>query len=188
MRYWDHPRGYLAEARRLMSLSAEDLRRDEAWVLLVDETIAGFYRLSRARERAEIEEFHLEPPMIGRGIGRRMFEHAAERARAGGARWLVWSTDSNALGFYLHMGGEITGTTPSGIAGEEPLTCSGWVFGRHDARRGEGCEMVLELPREMATVRRHSNRGTSGAWGSAGGKRMQPVVSPGEKRGDRLLH
>jgi len=30
-----HP-GYLAEARRLMSLSAEDLRRDEAWVALVD--------------------------------------------------------------------------------------------------------------------------------------------------------
>lgn len=123
MRYWDHPPGYLAEARRLMSLSAEDLRRDEAWVLLVDEAVAGFYRLSRAGETAEIEEFHLEPPMIGRGIGRRMFEDAAERARAGGARWLVWSTDSNAFGFYLRMGGEITGTTPSGIAGEEPLTC-----------------------------------------------------------------
>jgi GNAT superfamily N-acetyltransferase len=123
MRYWDHPPGYLAEARRLMSLSAEDLRRDEAWVLLVDDAAAGFYRLSSSDKCAEIEEFHLEPPMIGRGIGRRMFEHAAERARAGGARWLVWSTDANALGFYLRMGGEITGTTPSGIAGEEPLTC-----------------------------------------------------------------
>jgi GNAT superfamily N-acetyltransferase len=123
MGHWDHPPGYLAEARRLMSLSADDLRRDEAWVALVDAAVAGFYRLSRANEGAEIEEFHLEPPMIGRGVGRRMFEHAAERARAVGARWLVWSTDSNALGFYLRMGGEITGTTPSGIGGEEPLTC-----------------------------------------------------------------
>jgi GNAT superfamily N-acetyltransferase len=105
-----------------MSLSVEDLRRDEAWVVLVDGAVAGFYRLSRAGDLAEIEEFHQESPMIGRGIGRRMFEHAAERARAGGARG-SWSTDSNALGFYLRMGGEITGTTPSGIAGEEPLTC-----------------------------------------------------------------
>lgn len=51
--------------------------------------------------------------MIGRGIGRRMFEHAVERAKATRARWLVWSTDSNALGFYLRMGGEITGTEAS---------------------------------------------------------------------------
>ena len=52
-----------------------------------------------------------------------MFENASERARAVGARWLIWSTDTNALGFYLRRGSEITGTTPSGIAGEEPLTC-----------------------------------------------------------------
>lgn len=123
MGHWDHPPGYLVEAGQLMSLSAEDLRRDEAWVTLVDGAVAGFYRLSRADDRCEIEEFHLEPPMIGRGIGRRMFQHAAERARATGARWLVWSTDGNALGFYLRMGGEVTGTEPSGIAGDEPLTC-----------------------------------------------------------------
>lgn len=51
-----------------------------------------------------------------------MFAHAVEHARAGGGRWLVWSTDANALGFYLHTGGEVTGTEPAGIAGEEPLT------------------------------------------------------------------
>lgn len=123
MGHWDHPPGYLGEATRLMSLSVEDLRRDEAWVVLVDGAVAGFYRLSRSDECAEIEEFHLAPLTIGRGIGRRMFENASERARAVGARWLVWSTDTNALGFYQRMGGEVTGTTPSGIAGEEPLTC-----------------------------------------------------------------
>ena len=123
MGHWDHPPGYLEEAAGLSSLSAEDLRRDDAWMVLVDGAVAGFYRLSRARESAEIEEFHLEPSVIGRGIGRRMFDHAAERARAAGARWLVWSTDANSLGFYLRMGGEITGTEPSGIAGDEPLTC-----------------------------------------------------------------
>ena len=123
MGHWEHPSGYLVEARQLMSLSAEDLQRDEAWVAVVDGAVAGFYRLSRADECAEIEEFHLEPPMIGRGVGRRMFQHAVWHARAVGARWLVWSTDANALGFYLRMGGEITGTTPSGIAGDVPLTC-----------------------------------------------------------------
>jgi GNAT superfamily N-acetyltransferase len=122
MGHWDRSPDYLAEAGRLMSLTSNDLRRDEAWMALVNGATAGFYRLSRADDRFEIEEFHLEPPMIGRGIGRRMFEHATERARAAGGRWLVWSTDSNSLGFYLRMGGEITGTVPSGIEGHEPLT------------------------------------------------------------------
>ena len=123
MGHWDHPPEYLEEARELMGLSGEDLERDEAWMVLADGRVSGFYRLSRAEtSAAEIEEFHLEPPMIGRGIGKRMFEHASERARAIGTRWLVWSTDANALGFYVRMGGEITGTEPSGIEGEQPLT------------------------------------------------------------------
>ena len=33
---WDHPPGYLEEAARLSNLSAEDLRRDDAWMVLVD--------------------------------------------------------------------------------------------------------------------------------------------------------
>ena len=133
MGHWDQPPGHLEEARELMGLSAEDLRRDDAWVVLVDGAVAGFYRLSRTGESAEIEEFHLEPPMIGRGIGRRMFEHASERARSISARWLVWSTDSNSLGFYQRMGGEMTGTSPSGIAGEKPLTRMRLELGSREA-------------------------------------------------------
>lgn len=122
MGHWEHPPGYLEEARELMTLSADDLERDEAWVVLADGAVAGFYRLSRANaSAAEIEEFHLEPPMIGRGIGRRMFKHALERARTMGARQLVWSTDANAFGFYLRMGGEVTGSERSGIEGDEAL-------------------------------------------------------------------
>jgi hypothetical protein len=68
--HWHRPPEYLAAATELMDLSAEDLRRDEAWVVLVGGAIAGFYRLSRAGDRFEIEEFHLEPPMVGHGIGR----------------------------------------------------------------------------------------------------------------------
>jgi GNAT superfamily N-acetyltransferase len=129
MGHWDHPPGYLEEARALMSLSAVDLQRDDAWMVLLDNAVAGFYRLSQADDSAEIEEFHLEPSVIGRGIGRRMFEHATERAEAIGAQWLIWSTDANSLGFYLRMNGEVTGTQPSGIDGDEPLTCMRLALG-----------------------------------------------------------
>lgn len=35
---------------------------------------------------------------------------------------LEWSCEEHALGFYLVMGGQVTGSIPSGIAGDEPLT------------------------------------------------------------------
>lgn len=123
MGHWDRPPGYVEEARELMTLSEAELARDEAWPVLVGGTVVGFYRLSRADvSAAEIEEFHLDPPMIGRGVGRRMFEHARDAARRMGVRQLVWSTDANTLGFYARMGGEVAGTTPSGIEADEPLT------------------------------------------------------------------
>lgn len=123
MGHWEHEPAYLQEARELMSLSADDLQRDEAWVAMVDGDVVGFYRLSRGGESAAIEEFHLEPAWIGCGIGRVMFEHAVPQGRSIGARWLTWTTEANALGFYVHMGGEVTGTEPSGIEGAEPMTC-----------------------------------------------------------------
>ena len=122
MAHWPHPPEYLEQAVELMSLSAEDVRRDEAWVVERDGTVVGFYRISREGEVAEIEELHLEPAFIGRGLGRRMFEHAVERARAIGASGLEWSTDEYALGFYRAVGGTEIGTSPSGIAGDPPLT------------------------------------------------------------------
>jgi len=122
MAVWDKPHGYLEEAVGLMSLSPEDVERDEAWVLDDGTQIVGFLRVSVSGTDAEIEELHLEPAWIGRGLGRRLFEQAVERARAVGAERLVWSTDRYALGFYLTMGGVITGSEPSGIAGDEPLT------------------------------------------------------------------
>ena len=122
MAVWDKPSDYLEEAMGLMSLSPEDIERDEAWVLDDGTQIVGFLRVSVSGTDAEIEELHLEPAWIGRGLGRRLFEQAVERARAVRAERLVWSTDRYALGFYLTMGGVITGSEPSGIAGDEPLT------------------------------------------------------------------
>ena len=122
MGHWPRDAAYLAQAVELMSLDADDLERDEAWILENEASAIGFYRLSIAGNAAEIEEFHLEPHRIGHGYGRAMFDHAVSRATDRGVTRLEWSCDAYALGFYLAMGGQVTGSTPSGIAGDEPLT------------------------------------------------------------------
>ena len=122
MGHWPRDAAYLAQAVDLMSLDADDLERDEAWILEDGGVAIGFYRISLAGESAEIEEFHLEPDRIGQGFGRMLFEHAMSRADERGVKQLEWSCDEYALGFYLAMGGRVTGSIPSGIAGDEPLT------------------------------------------------------------------
>ena len=122
MGHWDRGPAYLAEATALMSLDADDLARDESFVLTVGAEIVGFTRVSLTDRSAEIEELHVRPRWIGHGFGRALFEHVAECARERGADVLRWTVDRYALGFYLRMGGRIIGTEPSGIAGDEPLT------------------------------------------------------------------
>lgn len=122
MAYWPHEAAYIAEANRLLSLRAEDLARDEGWVVERDGTPVGYYRLTLHDNLAEIEELFLEPEWIGHGIGRKLFEHAVASARRCGCAGLEWDTDANAAGFYLAMGGRQIGTKPSGIEDGEPLT------------------------------------------------------------------
>jgi GNAT superfamily N-acetyltransferase len=122
MGHWPRDDAYLAQAVELMSLDADDMERDEAWILEDGAGAIGFYRLSLAGDSAEIEEFHLEPDRISHGFGRTMFEHAIGRARERGVTRLAWSCDEYALGFYLAMSGQVTRNVPSGIEGDEPLT------------------------------------------------------------------
>jgi GNAT superfamily N-acetyltransferase len=121
MGHWDRSPAYLAEAISLMSLNADDVARDEAFVLVVGAEIAAFCRVSVTARSAEIEELHVRPHWIGHGYGRALFEHAALRAAQRRATVLRWSTDQHAAGFYEHMGGRSIGFEPSGIAGDDPL-------------------------------------------------------------------
>ncbi|HKG42773.1 MAG TPA: GNAT family N-acetyltransferase [Gaiellaceae bacterium] len=66
-------------------------------------------RRSRGRPscRGEIgwlEDLWVEPAWIGRGVGRRLFEHVAQRAREHGARRLEWEAEPNARSFYERLG------------------------------------------------------------------------------------
>ena len=114
MGHWPRDPAYLAQAVELMSLDADDLERDEAWILEDGGGAIGFYRISLAGESAEIEEFHLEPDRIGQGFGRMLFDHAVSRARERGVTRLEWSCDEYPLGFYLAMGGQVQAASRRG--------------------------------------------------------------------------
>ncbi len=111
--YWPYSREFLAAVEPMLQLEPEDVAAHEVWVLERDGAVAGWHRVTLHDDRAELEDLWLEPPMIGTGLGRVLFEHAVVVAEAAGASRLEWDAEPYAEGFYRAMGGEEIGRTPS---------------------------------------------------------------------------
>jgi GNAT superfamily N-acetyltransferase len=65
----------------------------------------GWAALIPRGEVGWLEDLWVEPSWIGRGVGRELFRHVAERAHDLGAEQLEWEAEPNARGFYERMGG-----------------------------------------------------------------------------------
>ncbi|MEU0156252.1 GNAT family N-acetyltransferase [Micromonospora fulviviridis] len=61
----------------------------------------------------------VDPPAIGTGAGRLLFEHAVATALAAGARTLWIEADPGAEPFYRHVGAVRAGTAVSPSTGRE---------------------------------------------------------------------
>ena len=75
---------------------------------------AGLVQVTRERDPADLLKLFVDPPFIGRGLGRCLFDWACACARVQGARALTIESDPDALPFYLAMGARRTGWAPSG--------------------------------------------------------------------------
>jgi len=78
----------------------------ERWVAEVDGTIVAWAGLiPPANGVAVLDDLWVDPAWMGQGLGGRLFELAAERARELGAERLEWGAEPNSIGFYEKVGG-----------------------------------------------------------------------------------
>lgn len=113
--HWPYSAEFLDRVRPLLALEPADVAADEVWVLEEDGEVAGWHRVTLRGNHAELEDLWLEPRWIRTGRGRLLFEHAVAVARSHGARHLDWDAEPFAEAFYLAMGGEEIGRTPSAV-------------------------------------------------------------------------
>lgn len=94
----------------------------EIWLAQTLHAVQGFYALIPHGEDQELDLFFTSNDSQGTGLGRRLFEHMADRARALGAARVVISSNPEAAGFYRRMGAADVGMTPpgDGISWERP--------------------------------------------------------------------
>jgi len=112
---------YLAQAFGPEQVAAElSNPSSEFWFLFLDDELAGYLKVNDAPAQSdlndasslEVQRIYVRRAHKGRGLGRRLMDHAESLARAKGRRtlWLgVWEKNLEAISFYGALGFRWTG-------------------------------------------------------------------------------
>jgi GNAT superfamily N-acetyltransferase len=103
--HWGYERALVEDWAEGGDFEPESLGQRLVYVADEDGQAVGWASLIPRGEVGWLEDLWIEPAWIGRGVGRMLFEHVKERARALGAKRLEWEAEPNARGFYERMGG-----------------------------------------------------------------------------------
>ena len=117
-RHWGYPERWIQSWRDILKIRPELIAANIAYAAVEDDRPVGVYLLTIESAGLDLGHFWIRPEAMGRGIGRALFEHAAEQARGLGFSEIQIEADPNAEGFYLHMGAKRVGTNVTEIEGQ----------------------------------------------------------------------
>jgi GNAT superfamily N-acetyltransferase len=103
--HWGYDRDWVRSWAARGDFSPEALSTKPVLVAEADGRPVAFAMLIPKGELAWLDDLWVEPPWIGRGVGKGLFEAAAARARELGAERMEWEAELNAVGFYEKVGG-----------------------------------------------------------------------------------
>lgn len=113
--HWGYDQAFLDRVRPELTVRPDQI---EATVVAeLDGRVAGLVTLLGTPPEGEIDLLFVDPWAIGTGVGRRLLEHAADRARAAGFASLRIEADPQAEPFYLHLGAVRVGESISPSSG-----------------------------------------------------------------------
>ena len=115
--YWPYPAAQIEAWLPDLTLSAQELASNPAWLAEVGGPIAGFFQLVPEGETAVLEHLWVLPQYMGRGIGRALMNHAMKCALESGARRISIDADPYAEAFYAACSAETIGKTAAPIPG-----------------------------------------------------------------------
>ena len=103
--HWGYDREWVRSWAAQGDFSPEALSSKPVLVAEAGDRVVAFAMLIPRGDLAWLDDLWVEPPWIGRGVGKKLFEAATARARELGARRMEWEAELNAVGFYEKVGG-----------------------------------------------------------------------------------
>ena len=117
-RHWGYPERWIQTWRDVLTMRPEFIAANVTYSAMEDDCAVGFYLLTTESDGLHLDHLWIIPRAMGRGIGRALFEHAAEQAKGLEFPAIKIEADPNAEGFYLRMGAKRVGTNVTEIEGE----------------------------------------------------------------------
>lgn len=112
--YWGYDNDFLEACRDELTCTPQDCTSGDLFVGRVGADLVGFGMVRGGGGQAELSALFVDLPWIGRGVGRRLLDHAHQLARHRGARRLGLDADPGAEAFYLRHRARRVGSSPSG--------------------------------------------------------------------------
>lgn len=112
--YWGYDKAFMDACRDELTLSPEEITARRVKVAEQTGRVVGFATLEGNPPQGTLGMLFIDPDHIGKGIGRTLFTHMVATARNLGFQRLTIEADPNAEPFYLSMGANHIGSTPSG--------------------------------------------------------------------------
>ena len=112
--HWGYDAAFMRKCAAALLVSEAEIAADR--VLVACDTAGrtiGVAGVTPEGETADLDVLFVDPPAIGSGAGRALFDAAAALARRFGARRLTILADPNAAGFYESCGARRVGEAPS---------------------------------------------------------------------------
>ena len=116
--HWGYPASWMEQWRKYFIYTPEYFAENESWVAVCDGEPAGFCTLLEKDGNAWLENLWVKPEMMGKGIGRQLFNYVAEISRSRGYPKMGLEADPHAEEFYKHMGMVKVGEKPADMEGQ----------------------------------------------------------------------
>ncbi len=108
--HWGYDAEFMRLSRPTLTVSEADVATG---CVLVAERAGLAFGMAKVEPDGELGMMFVDPPAMGRGAGRALFEASVALARRFGARRMPILVDPNAALFYEHMGAHLVGHAPS---------------------------------------------------------------------------
>jgi len=117
-RHWGYPEQWIQDWKGVLTIRSELIANHEVFIAWVEGQAVGFYVLAGGAKRRSLEHFWVLPKAMGLGIGRALFSHAVQRAKALGVKAIEIESDPNAEKFYERMGARRVGENVTELEGQ----------------------------------------------------------------------
>jgi len=112
--HWGYDAAFMKLSAVTLAVGEDDIATGRVLVA-VDDTnrMIGMASVLPEGETSDLDALFVDPPAIGSGAGRALFEAAVSLARRQGARRMTILADPNAAAFYERMGARYLRNAPS---------------------------------------------------------------------------